>query len=153
MGCDIHIHTEIKVGGVWHHFSQPRQPRAYWLFALMAGVRTSEVVPQRMFPQRGLPDDISFTTKLCYEDAEESYYPHGQSWLTGMEMAKVIEEYDRLRTKDAEQRNDKSRFFSLEHESFGYLFGNGWAFDPNEKDSEAYPECIEDVRVVFWFDN
>lgn len=24
MGCDIHFHTEVKIGGQWHHHSQTR---------------------------------------------------------------------------------------------------------------------------------
>jgi len=39
MGCDIHWHSEVKVDGVWHHHSNPRISRDYWLFALLAGVR------------------------------------------------------------------------------------------------------------------
>lgn len=150
MGSDIHVHTEIKVAGVWHHFSQPRIGRAYWLFALMAGVRTSEVVPQSLFGEpRGLPEGLSFTTQLCADKWEEDGHDH--SWLSGPEMARVIEEYDRLRT---ERAGKEGAWFSLEHERFGYLFGNGWAFDPTEEreDGDGIPACVEDVRVVFWFD-
>jgi hypothetical protein len=150
MGCDIHVHTEIKVGGQWHHYSQPRISRSYWLFALMAGVRTSEVVPQAMFPQRGLPEGLSFTTQLSADEWEADGHSH--SWLTGSEMAKVIAEYDRLRYDAAKQKEDRESWFSLEHECFGYLFGNGWDFNPDEDHGEAYPSCVEDVRVIFWFD-
>lgn len=39
MGCDIHLHIEIKMNGLWRHYSMPHIERDYCLFGVMAGVR------------------------------------------------------------------------------------------------------------------
>jgi hypothetical protein len=154
MGCDIHLHTEIKVNGVWHHYSQPRINRSYALFSKLAGVRAVEDVTPIVEP-RGLPPDLSFTTQLDYAYAEQCYPPHDESWLTGEELEDVLnwltarKEEERKRLGAAGQEVE---WFDAHHHMFGYLFGNGWKLYPDERGS-AYPAEIEDVRAVFWFDN
>jgi hypothetical protein len=34
MGCDIHAHVEIKIGGKWHHYNHPSTDRRYVLIEL-----------------------------------------------------------------------------------------------------------------------
>ena len=41
MGCDIHLHAEIKVNGKWEHYAHPHIRRDYRLFAKMASVRNA----------------------------------------------------------------------------------------------------------------
>ena len=144
MGCDIHFHTEIKVNGVWHHYSQPRLNRDYDLFAKLAGVRNYSGLS--FTPPRGLPDDVSFTTRLCYEHDGPEPYVHSASWLSGKELAEIV------RWDDARQGHNVN--LSLEHSrGLGYLFGNGWESYPRSEDSPDFPAEVEDVRCVFWFDN
>ncbi|KKK61066.1 hypothetical protein LCGC14_3018060, partial [marine sediment metagenome] len=97
MGCDIHAHIEIKVGGEWHHYSQPMVDRDYRLFTRMAGVRKSDVEP--ISAPRGLPQDITFTTRF---DAEQHWGEdgHSHSWLSCKELAALVEWYDGLHDKD-----------------------------------------------------
>lgn len=38
MGCDIHLHSEVMVDGVWHHHAKGQVERNYRLFAKMANV-------------------------------------------------------------------------------------------------------------------
>lgn len=61
MGCDIHLHTEVKIGGAWHHYSAPCVPRSYALFGKMAGVRGG-AAPIAL--PKGLPCFPSYITAL-----------------------------------------------------------------------------------------
>lgn len=154
MGCDIHLHTEIKVNGVWHHYSQPRIGRSYHLFCKMAGVRgpIDGIVP--VSEPRGLPDGLSFTTNL--DIRRWTGDGHSFSWLTSVELAAVIKWNDERMTEWKKRKNaedghpEYGGWYSTEHEYFGYLFGNGWDLEKYRSD---YPAEIEDVRAVFWFDN
>jgi len=66
MGCDIHLHVEFKVAGLWYHYSHPRVERDYRLFGKMAGVR--DVYDEdTMVQPRGLPGNATFTTRLDSE--------------------------------------------------------------------------------------
>jgi hypothetical protein len=125
MGCDIHAHVELKINDKWEHYSEPLIGRNYRLFSKLAGVRS---VPEDdsapIAKDRGIPQDISFITKMDLErwggDA------HSHSWITGKE-ADDIEEWVREKLKEG-----------FSQPPFGYVFGNGLGRD--------------DVRVVFWFD-
>jgi len=139
MGCDIHMHTEIKVNGKWLHFSQPRLERDYEMFGWLAGVRRDGTC---LFGEpKGVPDDASDTTALCFREDGERCGAHTPSWIGA-------EEIERFYAKRKE-RDPKD--FSWEHEQMGYLFGNGW--DWWRREPTSYPKCIQDIRWVFWFDN
>lgn len=133
MGCDIHLHIEIKVDGIWEHWSAPSVGRNYLLFAIMAGVRNyNEITP--VAKPKGLPQDISKLTKMDYNQMAGD--AHTASYLDHKEMAKV----------EAMYKNElpEEDFFSIEHDILRcYLFGN--SFTPNNK--------ISEIRFVFWFDN
>lgn len=144
MGCDIHLHTEVKIDGQWHHYSAPNCPRHYALFALMCGVRGgSDVKP--VAPIRGLPEDMSLITKLSAERWDGDGHSH--TWMNAAELS----ELDKRWQVFVKENNFDLWEYDLENEYFGYLeFGSwaGFADYPNER-----PKCIEDVRFVFWFDN
>lgn len=131
MGCDIHAHFEIKVDGEWLHYSQPHIHRNYELFGKMAGVRGDE---QPVSLAKGLPKDMSKTTIL--ESIWLGADGHSHSWLNSKEIAEVI--------KFHESQTDPSIAYKVSHE-------HGW--DSFEKYRDDYPEEIEDIRLVFWFDN
>ena len=132
MGCDIHLHTEVKVDGVWHSYGQPRLERSYRLFEKMAGVRG--LVENAISPPKGLPDDISVVVRLHVDDCEGSSHSH--SWL-GPEEIKELSVWLR-------ETNVHWPYNDLEHGWIGYLFSNSW---------HRFPDVFEDVRLVFWFDN
>jgi hypothetical protein len=138
MGCDIHGHFEIKVRGRWLHYNMPRIERNYRLFGRMAGVRGDE---KPIVEPRGLPKDMSEITKLEYEwwgvDA------HTSSWFNAEEIAEIIEYHESL--------VEPSQRYKIAHEEWFYLDGNGW--DGFLKYRKDYPEEIEDIRFIFWFDN
>lgn len=137
MGCDIHMHTEIKVDGVWHHYSHPKIAPLYRLFAKLANVRNEYGIAP-IAPLRGLPEDVTFTTKVDAELWGDG--KHHCSWITGEELSEVVRWFDAL----YEQENGRN--FMLEHKYLGYLFGNDWASKPPIQGFEA-------VRAVFWFDS
>ncbi len=137
MGCDIHAHFEIKVDGVWLHWSQPNFDRDYQLFEKMAGVRGD--ISNAISPPKGFPSDASKTTRLHQE-----YWAadgHSHSWLGSDEIAALYEYHESI-VKEG---------WKLDIEQWGYLFGNDWgSFKKYPKD---YPLYIQDIRLVFWFDN
>ena len=137
MGCDIHVHTEVKIDGVWHHWGHPNIGRMYALFGKMAGVRSSEFEP--IAEPRGLPLDATFMTMFDYHRMEGD--AHTASWLGGAEIEQLGEWWEKHRDE-----HGKHPFIESE---FGYLFSNGWNVQRYPND---YPKGVEDARWVFWFD-
>src|SRR5574338_845063 len=79
MGCDIHMHIEVKYRGEWHHLSHPRIERSYEFFAHMARCgRCKEIDP--VAENRGIPEDMSLVTRIDYEHGVDSGI-HDPSWL------------------------------------------------------------------------
>ena len=140
MGCDIHMHVEVKINDKWEHYDQPRIPRNYKLFERMAGVRGE--VENAICPPRGLPTDISAMTKFCSDFWDSDGHSH--SWLNAQEISELTE---------WGEENLEGRFgkWDMEFSWHSYLFGNsyaGFVEYPEER-----PKGLEDVRFVFWFDN
>ena len=135
MGCDIHLHTEVKIHGKWEHYGSPNVPRDYGLFALMAGVRKGNDDKPISLP-RGLPKDVSTLTKFASDYMGSDGHSH--SYLNANEII-ILEKYYADQGEHWPERR------------WGYLFGNSWGgfiIYPEER-----PSGIEDVRFVFWFDN
>lgn len=136
MGCDIHPHIEVKIADKWEHYSCPQIDRHYKLFEKICGVRGE--VKNAIAPPRGLPDDASVVTKLCYQ-YEDS---HSATYLTQAEFVHLIKWYDDfMRTREA-------GWYSWEHQCLGYITGN--SFDLGHG---GHPPEIQDVRFICWFDN
>jgi hypothetical protein len=142
MGCDIHLHVEIKINGKWEHYQHPKVRRNYNLFALMADVRNSDgdVIP--VSRPKGIPDDISFMTKFCLEQ-DKGKNPHSHSWLSAAEIAQLEHEW--------KQVSGEMDHEDLEQDLIGaYFFGNSYAgFHLYRREN---PRAVEDLRFVFWFD-
>lgn len=142
MGCDIHLHVEVKIKGKWHHYNHPYINRDYRLFSKMAGVRSNyDDVPPIAQP-RGIPTDASTTTKFeCEHDGIDG---HSHSWLSASEAGEAQEWYEKL--------------FPDKHfhpPIFGYLFGNSIDSHIRYPDDAKSLQSIgfQDARIVFWFDN
>ena len=141
MGCDIHLHVEIRVNDKWEHYSEPYITRDYELFTKLANVRNdSKVVP--ISDPRGLPTDISSVTALCAEWCAADWHSH--SWLSAAEIREVEEWWL------ARERYQGGHRFGIE-QIWGYLFGN--SLSGVVESSTGYPPEVTDVRIVFWFDN
>lgn len=138
MGCDVHIHAEVKIKGKWHHYDQPDCHRDYALFERMAGVRGD--VKEAIAPPRGLPDDATEMTRFCcdYEGGDG----HSHSWLSAVEI-------DELEQWDSAREIQPRSVIGPEWDRF--LFGNCYSdFNRSPEENRA---GIEDVRFIFWFDN
>ena len=142
MGCDIHVHSEVKINGVWHHVGAPCIGRDYSLFSKMAGVRSYDPKEEPIVEPRGIPNDATFLTLFDYERMKGD--AHTPSWLNGEEIGRLDEWFRKLWNG----RNPNG-FFYIEHE-FGYLFSNGWNVKKYPSDA---PVGVEDARWIFWFDN
>ncbi len=140
MGCGIHAYLEIKVDDTWHHFSNINIRRNYEVFSRMAGVRSYRNSPEPIVEPRGLPEDISLVVAL-HRDFWESD-GHTYSWLTLAEFVKIIKE---LELDDISYPKD-----CCWCRSFEYFFENSVSSFLHSP--EEYPR-IQDVRLVFWFDN
>lgn len=136
MGCDIHIHAEIKINGKWHHYDQPQCGRHYQLFERMAGVRGD--VKNAIAPPRGIPKNASFTTK--FDKKMWGTDGHSHSWLSSKELHELSEWQEKELNEDWIKQD-----------------WNKWFFGNNYSDFYKYPtnrtKDIEDVRFIFWFDN
>ncbi len=138
MGCDIHLHTEVKIDGTWHHYGAPNIDRSYALFGKMAGVRDRDV--GSIADPKGLPDDMSVVTRCEWDDWNLD--GHSGSWLNAQE---ILELENWLK----EQMGVNS--WKLERTYWGYLFENSWGGFLRHR--SGYPDRLEDIRFVFWFDN
>ena len=137
MGCDIHVHTEIKLDGVWEHYSQPDVRRSYALFEIMAGVRGED--ESAISSPKGLPVDASKVTAFeCEVFGDDG---HSHSWLSSEEIGVLYAWWE----KERPFKNGTGEYGGIEQQ-FGYLFGNAWMKD-------NMPERVTDFRWVFWFDN
>lgn len=127
MGCDIHLHSEVKIDEQWHHHTGGYSRRCYPLFSKLADVRNpgGDIEPIS-FP-RGLPDDMSLVTRKEYECWKGD--AHSMSFLE-LEEVRVIIDWAKSVSLDL-----------VAYEKFRdlvYLIEDGF---------------FTDARVVFWFDN
>jgi len=137
MGCDIHLHTEIKVDGKWVHYSKCDFDRDYTLFSHMAGVRNHDKITP-IAPPKGFPCDATQSTQIDFDywltDA------HTPSWFDAAEIHVLYKRYlDVLNIDQWDPTHNE-----------GYLFGNSWDIVRYPDDT---PDIVEDVRWIFWFDN
>lgn len=141
MRCDIHLHTEVKVQGVWQHYGHPNIDRRYGLFAKMAGVRDCPAwKTEPISAPKGVPHDMSIVTAISHENWMDDGHSH--SWLDAQEICALEDWYREKIQGEWEDRFDSQ---------FGCLFGNQWSDFVRYRNE--VPEQIEDIRFVFWFDN
>lgn len=141
MGCDIHLHIEIKTNGAWHHYAALMIERSYALFAKMAGVRT-DTPSEAISAPRGIPEDVTEITKYDFTKWEAD--AHSASWF-GIPDIMALEDW--LKTESGGMAGKSLEYSILRT----YLFGNH--FSTNVRWPEEKIDFVEDVRFVFWFDN
>lgn len=110
------------------------------LFAKMANVRNDGSVEPISMP-KGLPKDISAVVKV--EADRWKLDAHSHSYLNVDEISKIIEFHEKM--------VGEGDAWKIHHFEWGYLFGNGW--NSFKKYRDQYPKAVEDIRLVFWFDN
>lgn len=134
MGCDIHLHQEVKINGTWHHLRHvDHVDRCYWLFEQMAGVRGDDA--NAIVMPKGMPEDVTFLTAHDYHWWDTD--AHTPSWFN-------IEEIRELRGRCLDLGRTGPRSFDF-YKAFGFCLGSEWEPEPEHG--------VEDVRWVFWFDN
>jgi hypothetical protein len=180
MGCDIHLHIERRhresvkkgfdtwwQGDIYGEFSD----RNYKMFAYLADVR-SDGDDERIVPERGIPDDVSDSTKDYYlhpilenEKTFEWYYDHpcipvtqetADDWVKRCG-CKILENgrYKDVTDPDFHSYNwctaDELEKCIKKAEDSDWGVGAAW------KALLAYMRAYEDgnyeVRAVYWFDN
>lgn len=167
MGCDIHMHVEFKksnwtndIGwkcGDYFTIVDPTDPkcepeyvglcenRNYDLFAVLADVRNYGDFKCISSP-RGLPDDVTDYVEKAYE--EWSFDAHSTSYLT---MREIVEFHE------AEKPTNMFGRYILEplierlvrRADELYILYDFEAHDP----TPSALRKMEDIRIVFWFDN
>lgn len=167
MGCDIHAHLEVKMEGKWEHYSDVHIRRNYALFEKMAGVRGNGLVTP-ICEAKGLPNNLSKVTALDYDKWEGD--AHTISWFNPDEIQEAVNfhiktrcdvpshipdrQYSKYIKEKIEKSEDKeaisSRWMDIVSQ-WGYVFGN--SVGDFNKYREDFPLELEDIRLVFWFDN
>lgn len=137
MGCDVHGWFEIKINGTWYAYSQLSFNRNYDLFAKMAGVRNYNGIDP-IAPPRGLPADISVVTAIYAKMWKVD--GHSWSWLNAREIKELYQFHVNF--------SNMPRWKLVEE--WGYLFDHEWS---SFIDNKCRFEPVEDIRMVFWFDN
>ena len=147
MGCDIHLHIEVKINQEWEHWSSPAVPRCYPLFNKLAGVRGYDTTEKPIAQPRGLPTDMTVPTLAAFD--WEKADAHHTSWI-GRDEIGVLEKWIRTELVKTWAGGD---YICLEqHFLHSYCCGNGFA-GIGYDDGTSYPKNITDVRFIFWFDN
>jgi len=143
MGCDIHAHVEIKINDQWNYYAPVDMWRQYDVFAKMAGVRGTE---DAISPPKGLPDDVSTLTRMHVDSY--GFDGHSHSWLNFDEIMQLVGYFKHRNIKPWGCyfcSDGKYTLFDV------YLFGNG--IEGLREYPSDYPKALQDVRLVFWFDN
>lgn len=135
MGCDIHLHIEIKIDNEWHHYGCPHIKRNYTLFNKMAGVRGE--TKNAIIQPRGIPEDITKVTAVDWHQWFDC--SHNASWFSLKEIKELDDWCEKI-------MGGQMKGWALEWDLLNtFLFDNPFTY-PDPK------EC-QDVRFVFWFDN
>jgi hypothetical protein len=134
MGCDIHLHVELKINGKWEHWNAPHVKRWYPLFSKMARVRANPGDDDPIAEPRGLPPDMHPLTAWDLKNAAD----HSHSWLNKEEIHELM-----LWWEAQPYHREHAQFFEPEVMG-GYLAGNSYSNPPPK---------IEDVRIIFGFDS
>lgn len=144
MGTTIHAHIEVKKNNTWFHYATPDVNRNYMLFAATNGERLEDFRPNvrdKIIPQtsiKGLPDDISDITKICYEYDINGRHVHGEGALTANDI-----------------RNLQRHLYELNEMELNYQ--NKWCLETLFKTyindgTIASHKGWDDARIVFWYD-
>lgn len=80
MGCDIHLHIEVKINDKWEHFSEFDMLRNYELFSfLVTDHPRNDYGIKGISNARGLPEDVNGLTRYILSYSDDL---HTHSFLT-----------------------------------------------------------------------
>lgn len=172
MGCDIHTYVEVRNGGRWEmtgpvfpldefgqewekrtHTEHPFDWRAYGMFGFLANVRNYACIPVIAEPKHSLPADVS----KAVEDEWSNSDGHTVTWLMLRQLVEF--NYDQVFWNRRVTRRLSANALTgagLAEE------GEGTRLTVREflgadffRDIEIMKTLgsLDDVRLVFWFDN
>ena len=149
MGCDIHIVIEQKYGSNWIGIINSESipygtldpdptMRNYQFFAALAGVRGDGPEP------KGIPEDASGLSRMYIEGRDKDGHSHSymplkdfiSTWLSVHDDVLPIVTKEKLRGDTYRAEYNKV--------VRGLSMNTIWTYES---------EKIDDIRVVFWFDN
>ncbi len=141
MGCDIHAHIEVKISGTWYYYAPAEIMRNYIVFAKMADVRNWDrsIIP--ISKPKGLPSSTTNMTKFHSDNWNSDGHSH--SWLSYDEMVELV----RFVKEREEEPWDNMKWTDFDVWLFDHSL-LGFKEYPNK-----YPQGLEDIRMIFWFDN
>ena len=145
MSITMHLHIEVKKDGKWFHYGSPcmsNLPEKYFIYAWMTG-EGLEYTRSRFREQiqpvasiKGLPEDLSEVTKICYEQDTKQYRLHGEHTL-------MADDIQTLQEKLWEQNPDDNRlYWDLEETIFRTYINSG---------SIACHHGWDDARIICWY--
>ena len=175
MGCDIHSYAEVrnKKTGKWEQAfnfttltdfdkewckcekgDHPFDWRAYGMFGFLAGVRNYAYIDPIVEP-RGIPDDVSDTIKSEYDEWYDDAHTPSHIYLKELVEFDYTQKFWNRRITRQTGPNSWTGAAIAE-------YGEGEVLPINEFLPDMFFQHIEDlktlgdledVRVVFWFDN
>lgn len=168
MGCDIHMHVEFKSPkwtddnkdwkcGDYFTITDPTDPncepeyvglyehRNYDLFAVLAGVRAYGDFECISSP-KGLPDDVTEYVEKAYE--EWGWDAHSTSYLT---MREIVEFHNNVKPMNGFGGDILEPLIErlVRRADELYILYDFEVKDP----TPSALRKMEDIRIVFWFDN
>jgi len=158
MGCDMHLHVEVKIEGEWHHYSRPEVFNAVNAFyAFMGSERGFDFDIKPMIAPRGMPKDATAITKLMESDWEGDSYSH--SYVMGDELAELDKCWNRiaedLKREFPEEGEPTDKRYDIEADILqcNHAFIHRYTHPLLEEERKHFPFdlAIEDVRWVYWF--
>jgi len=173
MGCDIHSFAEVRRNNKWEivkeHFSldefnrkyynkekgdNPFDWRSYSMFGFLAGVRNYSCC-EPISESKGIPEDVCEEIKEEYERWDSD--AHSASYLTLRELIEF--DYNQILWDRRITREESPNCFNgaaLANEGEGkmitYREHLGESFFKHLEELNQLGE-LDDVRIVFWFDN
>jgi hypothetical protein len=143
MGQDIHAHLEILWDGEWEYYAPVDMGRNYEMFTFLAEDSGRGIPDDTLGPARGLPSDISKMTQIHYEVDVGYMGVHHPSWIPSPDISTFLHWYN---------ANIQNRFNAIFDRDL-YLFGNDLLYFIDNPGTSEYPKKLQDVRLIFWFDN
>lgn len=134
----MYAHVEVKKDGRWSHFAAPAVDRDYAVFASVSGERLEDVKDElkgrivRQASVKGIPQDVSDVTAVCYAQDKEGYHVHGEGVLTAGDLVRL-----------QRQLYELGLGLSLEDDVFKTYISD---------DTIAAHLGWDDARVVFWYE-
>ena len=164
---DIHVHIEVLMDGVWHHYANPSMGRSDIIFRLFAGLETySEKYPVDFKPVPsiiGLPDNLSPVTRHVYErDKLNTPDIHHEGVATKDDL---VEMQRILNLAETTAKSDMQKFMLSKCGASAMVNDVLTRFNPSlDLEEDVFHtyisgnaihehEGFDDVRVVFWFDS